>query len=85
MNHMKRKLIFVLLAFLLAFPGVLPAQQAKVNRKKIEREKRKREKEGMKEYQAALKRHMKNQSKETRVMMRQSKKGSKQATPVKRK
>jgi type VI protein secretion system component VasK len=80
-----RNLAIALLALLLALPGFLTAQEAKVNRHKIEREKKQREKEARKDYQEALKRHHRRQSKETRAMMRHSKKEAKRTLPVDRK
>ena len=75
----------IVFRLLLAVPAGLPAQQARVKQKKIEREQKKREKGAQKEYRDALKRHHKNQSKETRAMMKKSKKNAKKSLPYNRK
>ena len=58
-------------------------QEAKVNQKKIDRDREKKEKEGQKQYEKAVKRHLDNQSKETKAMMKKAKKDSKKNTPLK--
>jgi hypothetical protein len=58
-------------------------QEAKVNQKKIDRDRAKKEKEAQKDYEKAVKRHMDNQSKETKAMMKKAKKDSKKNTPLK--
>ena len=52
-------------------------QQAKVSQRKVDREHRKTEKAAKSEYKKAIKMHEKNQSKETRAMMKRSKKENK--------
>jgi hypothetical protein len=88
-NNLKR-IIFSLLVGLLinTVPHVYASsvanlQEAKVNQKKIDKERAKKEKEGQKQYEKAVKKHMDNQSKETKAMMKQAKKDSKKNTPVK--
>jgi len=58
-------------------------QEAKVNQRKINRERAKKEKEGQKQYEKAVKKHMDNQSKETKIMMKKARKDSKKNTPLK--
>ena len=58
-------------------------QEAKVNQKKIDRNRAKKEKESRKEYEKAVKRHNDNQSKQTKAMMKKAKKDSKKNTPLK--
>jgi hypothetical protein len=60
-------------------------QDAGAGQKKIDREKQKRQKEAQKDYNKALKEHHQRQSKETKSMMRQSRKDSKKNTPLKKK
>ena len=62
----------------------LPPQEARVNQKKIEREREKKHKQDMKAYNDAVKRHNKMQSKSTRAAMKKTKKESKKATPINR-
>ena len=59
-------------------------QEARVNQKKIERQREKKQKESIKQYEQAVKRHHDNQSKATQKSMKQTKKESKNATPIKR-
>jgi hypothetical protein len=66
-------------------PAGSKGQEARVNQKKIEKEKKNREKAAMKDYRDALKRHHNNQSKETRTMMKHSRKEAKKNTPVRKK
>jgi hypothetical protein len=56
-------------------------QEARVNQKKIARDRAKKQKKAMKDYDNAVKRHNKNQSKSTRKSMKKTKKESKSATP----
>ncbi|MEI6883621.1 MAG: hypothetical protein WCO02_03990 [Bacteroidota bacterium] len=59
-------------------------QEHRVNQKKINKERARKQKKAEKEYHDAVKRHKKIQSKNTRGMMRQSRKESGSLTPVKR-
>ena len=59
-------------------------QEARVNQKKIEREREKKQKESKKQYDKAIKQHYNNQSKATKKSMKQTKKEAKNATPIKR-
>jgi hypothetical protein len=77
-------LIFIWLVLPFEGGAHLP-QDAKVHQKKIDREREARQKEAQKEYNKALKAHHQRQSKETKAMMRQSRKDSKKNTPVKKK
>jgi len=75
-----------IIIFLTVFVPVLHAsgpQEAKVNHKKIEREKKKKDKAAQKEYDKAVKAHMKHQTPETRAMMKSSKKAAKKTLPPK--
>ena len=58
-------------------------QEAKVNQRKIDKERAKKEKEGLKQYQRAVKKHMDNQSKDAKIMMKKAKKEAKKNTPLK--
>lgn len=65
--------------------AALPSpQEARVNQKKIEREREKKHKKDVKAYNDAVKRHNKMQSKATRASMKKTKKASKKATPINR-
>jgi hypothetical protein len=59
------------------------SQEAAVHPGKIEREQKKKQKKAEKEYRRAKKDHVKMQSKETRSMMKRSKKQAKKKTPMK--
>jgi len=80
-----RYLFIALMAFAVSLPYVSSGQQAKVNQKKIERDKKKHAKEAQRDYRDALKQHHKNQSKETKAMMKQSRKNAKKNMPVRKK
>jgi len=64
-------------------PGV-QAQEQKVNQKKINKERERKQKQTEKDYHNAVKHHQKAQSKNTKAMMRQSRKESGSFTPVKK-
>ncbi|HNW76235.1 MAG TPA: hypothetical protein PKJ28_05050 [Bacteroidales bacterium] len=85
MKFSLRTFSIALLVICLAVPYTSIGQQAKVSQRKIEREKKKKDKAAVREYQDALKRHHQLQSKETRAMMRESQRKAKKNTPVKRK
>ena len=85
MKFSLRTFSIALLVFCLAVPDVSVGQQAKVSQRKIEKEKKKKDKAAVREYKDALKRHHQLQSKETRAMMRESERKAKKNTPVKRK
>ena len=72
-----------IVTFLPIFCSFVP-QEARVNQKKIERQREKKQKESIKQYEQAVKRHYDNQSKATKKTMKQTKKESKNATPIKR-
>ncbi len=76
----------LLIAWIIAFLPILfaytPPQEARVNQKKIERDRAKKNKQAKKEYDKAVKRHRNMQTKETKSRMKQSKKESKSITPV---
>jgi hypothetical protein len=85
MTAVLRYLLAAILVCSLAWPLGSEGQEARVNQKKIEREQKKKEKAAMKDYRDALKRHLKRQSKETKAMMRQSRKEAKKTMPVRKK
>ena len=72
--------IFTILPILYSFAP----QEARVNQKKIERERGKKQKEAIKQYEQAVKRHKDNQSKATKKSMKKTKKESKNITPLNR-
>ena len=75
------------IAWIVAFLPILFSfvpQEARVNQKKLERERDKKQKEAIKQYEKAVKQHNENQSKATRKSMKQTKKESKNTIPVKR-
>jgi len=74
----------MLLDFLLVSNLPLFSQEVRVNQKEIDRKRKKEVGKAKKAYEADLKRHHKNQSKETRIMMRESRKKSKRITPLKK-
>jgi hypothetical protein len=87
---MKKILLSRLLTLLLAgivFPVIIAfaPQEAKVNQRKIDRDRAKKEKLAWKEYKTAVREHEKRQSQETRSMMKQSKKDARKNTPLKKK
>ena len=53
------------------------------SQRRIEKEKARKDKESRKQYDKAIKQHMKNQSAATRSMMKQTKKDSPKNTPLK--
>lgn len=78
----------ILFAWLIALLPMLfaytPPQEARVNQKKIERDRAKKDKQAKKQYDKAVKRHRNMQTKETKSRMKQSKKESKSNTPIQR-
>ncbi len=76
----------LLISFILAIvPMLFPLtpQEAKVNQNKIEKEREKKQKQSRRDYDQAVKRHNKMQSKSTRASMKKTKKASGKATPLK--
>ena len=82
-KHKLNRLIMLMLILALGVPGAL-GQEHRVNQKKINKERARKQQKAEKEYHDAVKRHKKIQSKNTRGMMRQSRKESGSLTPVKR-
>jgi Flp pilus assembly protein TadB len=76
------KRIFLVLILILPFLFAFYPQEAKVNQRKIEREHQRKAKEAEKNYLQAKEHHQKMQSKETKAMMKQSRKQSKKNTPI---
>ena len=58
------------------------AQEQRVNHRKIEREREKKQKQAQKDYNQAVKRHKKMQSKETKASMKRSKREAVKLTPL---
>ncbi len=77
-------LVTSLMTFFLAGSSPPAPQEAKINQKRIERERVKKQKEARKQYEQALKRHKKMQSKQTKTMMKQTGKSAPKNTPVNR-
>ena len=75
--------LLLLIALLPLFVSFVP-QEARVNQKKIEKQREKNQKEAQKQYEKALKRHHDNQSKATQKSMKRTKKESMGVTPIKR-
>jgi hypothetical protein len=91
-SAMRKEMIFrtkslILLLVITVAPAMFSftPQEARVNQKKIEREREKKQKKDKKQYDKAVKQHKNNQSKATKKSMKQTKKESKNATPIKRK
>jgi hypothetical protein len=74
--------ILFFLFFLIVIPA--DAQESKVNQRRIDREREQKRKTDLKQYDKAVKRHHKMQSKDTKASMKRSKKESKKVTPIKR-
>lgn len=81
MKGYNRNWLIVVLMMLPLLISFAP-QEAKVNQKKIDRERARQKKEAQKQFDQALKRHKQIQTKETRARMKQSKKESKKVTPL---
>jgi len=81
-SNVKRLIIFFLL-ILFCLPGGL-AQEHRINQKKINKERERKQKMAEKEYRNGVKKHKKSQSKNTKAMMQRSRKESGSLTPVKR-
>jgi type VI protein secretion system component VasK len=80
----KRKFFMILIWMVIpSFLFSFSPQEAKVNKRKIEREHERKEKKAAKEYNKAKKDHVKRQSKETQAMMKRSSKEAKKNTPMK--
>jgi hypothetical protein len=82
--HLLKKtgtLLVIILSVTFAVPGF--PQQARVNKRKIEREHKKKEAKAQKDYEKRVKRHRDMQSKETQKRMKQTKKESRNNTPLK--
>ncbi len=77
-------ILFLLMSFVFPMSSSLFSQQVKVNQKQIDRKRRKEGIKAKKAYEADLKQHHTSQSKETRAMMRESRKKSKRITPLKK-
>jgi hypothetical protein len=84
MSSKAKIFLFIWIAFILPVIYSFSPQEARVNQKKIERQREKKQKEAEKEYEKAVKRHNDNQSKATKKSMKQSKKESKKTIPIKR-
>ncbi len=76
------RILLVGLFLLSLFMGCAP-QDAKVHQRKLNHDREKKEAAAMKSYQNAVKQHNKNQSKETKAMMKQARKSTGKNTPLK--
>ncbi len=61
----------------------LVPQEAKINQRKINKDREKKARESRKQYEKAVKQHMDNQSKATKKMMKKAKRDAKKNTPLK--
>ena len=82
-----KRLLFLSLLFLalllpVSYTSCFP--ESAVRQKKIDRDRRLKEKQARKAYELDLKRHLNSQSKETRVMMKDSRRKSKRVTPLRK-
>jgi hypothetical protein len=85
-DHFRKPCFRILAAFLLAFPpafSVSCSSQRPANVRKAEKEKARKDKQAHKQYEKAVKEHMKRQSDATKAMMKQTKKESPKNTPLK--
>jgi len=82
-SSLAKPLFFLVLLLMLPMYGI-QAQERKVNQKKIDHDRAKKQKQAEKEYHDAVKHHKKIQSKNTKAMMRDSRKQSGSLTPVKK-
>jgi hypothetical protein len=82
----KKSILFIFAVILLAMPYGLSScsQEKDVNKRRIEKEKARKDKEARKKYEQAIMRHEKIQSAATRSMMKETKKESPKNTPLKR-
>ena len=82
----KKGILFLLGMILLTSPSGLSScsPQKDASRRRIEKEKARKDKEARKKYEQAIKQHEKNQSAMTRSMMKQTKKESPKNTPLKK-
>ncbi|MFH1297056.1 MAG: hypothetical protein ABIJ04_07270 [Bacteroidota bacterium] len=83
---MKRILFLALLCLTLLLPLSYTScfPESAVRQKRIDRERKQKEKQARKAYEMDLKRHHKSQSKETRARMRESRRNARQITPLKK-
>jgi len=77
----KEILVTFLTAVLISVPGDNSCQEAPVKHKKIERERARKQKQAVKDYEQAVRRHNRQQSKSTRASMKKLKQESKKITP----
>jgi hypothetical protein len=78
---LRHKYIIFLVTLFIPFATLSTPQEAKVSQHKIARDKKKKDKIAEKEYNKAVKAHIKRQSPETKSMMKSSKKASKKTLP----
>jgi hypothetical protein len=71
--------LILIVPFLVAFEP----QGGKSNPRKVERMRQKKEKEAQRNYEKRVSMHMKNQSKETKAMMKKARKNQPKNSPVK--
>ena len=78
---LRNKYIIIFLTVFIPTLYAFAPQESKVNQRKIERERKKKDKAAKKEYDKAVKAHMKHQTPETKAMMKSSKKAAKKTLP----
>jgi hypothetical protein len=84
-NILHRVRTLLLFLVMIPFLASFQPQEAKVNQRKINKERARKEKKAQKDYEKAVREHNKMQSKETKAMMKQARKDSKKNTPVRKK
>jgi outer membrane biogenesis lipoprotein LolB len=77
----KHILLFVALFTILLLTACSSIRQTRIDQAHIEKERKKKERVARKQYMMELKRHYKNQTKETRKRMKQTRRESKRVTP----
>lgn len=77
-----RKVFIVLFLTMICLTVVSCSRETNINQKKIERDRAKKQKQAVKEYEKAVKHHNQIQSKSTKSSMKKSKKESSKLTPV---
>lgn len=77
-----QKKVFILLLCIIPVFFSFSPQEARVNQKKIDRDRKMKQKEIQQRYDKAIERHKQIQSKETRKRMKETKKKSRKMTPL---
>jgi hypothetical protein len=82
MASMKRISLVLFFTCMVALPFQSYPQEVRVNQKKIERDRARKHKKDVKQYNHAVKRHNKMQSKSTKSSMKKTKRESAKMTPL---